>query len=107
MGLIEGWGTGIKLAMSQLAKHNLPPARIEMKGFFTQVSSVWAWPKEMKEEDVTIMRAVSSKGKIASAEVAEMFQVSDRTARTRLAALVKRGLLKKVGSTRSAVYVPA
>jgi predicted HTH transcriptional regulator len=107
MGLIEGWGTGIKLAMNKLAKHNLPPARIEMKGFFTQVSSVWAWPKEMKEEDVKIMRAVSSKGKIASAEVAEMFQVSDRTARTRLAALVKRGLLKKVGSTRSAVYVRA
>jgi predicted HTH transcriptional regulator len=107
IGLIEGWGTGIKVAMTQLAKHNLPPARIEMKGFFTQVSSVWAWPRDMKEEEVRIMQAVSSKGRIASAEVAAMFRVSDRTARTRLAALVKRGLLRKVGSTRSAVYVPA
>ena len=107
IGLIEGWGTGIKVAMSQLAKHHLPPARIEMRGFFTQVSSVWAWPRDMKDEEVRIMQAVSTEGRITSAAVAEMFGVSDRTARVRLAALIKRGLLRKVGSTRSAAYVPA
>ncbi len=107
IGLIEGWGTGIKVAMTQLKNHNLPPARIEMKGFFTQVSSVWAWPRDMSDEEVRVMQAVSSKGKITSATVAEMFSVSDRTARTRLATLIKRGLLRKSGSTRSAVYVLA
>ncbi len=107
LGLIEGWGTGIKLAMTELAKHNLPPAKIEMRGFFTQVSSVWAWPRDMKGDEIGIMQTVSSEGNITSAAVAEMFGVSDRTARNRLVALVKRGLLRKVGSTRSAEYVVA
>lgn len=107
LGLIEGWGTGIKLAMTELAKHNLPPAKIEMRGFFTQVSSVWAWPRDMKGDEIGIMQTVSSEGNITSAAVAEMFGVSDRTARKRLVALVKRGLLRKVGSTRSAEYLVA
>jgi len=61
----------------------------------------------MKDEEVRMMQVVSSKGKITAAAVAEMFSVSDRTARTRLATLIKRGLLRKSGSTKSAVYVLA
>ncbi len=105
VGLIEGWGTGIMVAMRQLAKRHLPPASIEMRGFFTQVSSVWAWPRDLKDEEVRIMKAVSSGGRITSTEVAKLVRSSERTARTRLARLAKRGLLKKVGSTRSAAYI--
>ena len=78
IGLIEGWGTGIKVAMTQLKNHNLPPARIEMKGFFTQVSSVWAWPQDMSDEEVRIMQVVSSKGKITSATVCARVSASSR-----------------------------
>jgi predicted HTH transcriptional regulator len=87
-----------------LARRNLPPAKIEIKGFFTQVSSVWSWPGDMNEEQVRIMQAVSAKGRMTSSKVAAMFRVSDRIARTRLAALTKRGLIRKEGSTRSAAY---
>ncbi len=104
LGLIEGWGTGIRLALQELADSRLPPARFSQKGFFTQVSSVWRWPSDLSADELAILRLVASKEIVSSAEVATHCNCSARTARNRLAALVGRRLLHKRGATKGAVY---
>ena len=104
IGLIEAWGTGIQVAQQELAKHNLPPARIELKGFFLQVTSPWRWPNTLAKNEVAIVRTAASHGDITSEEVAASLKVTDRAARKILSALVSREVLVKVGSTKGTVY---
>ena len=105
LGLIEGWGTGIRQALRHLAGHRLPPARIVEKGFFTQVSSVWRWPADLGADEQRLLELVSANGTVTSREAAACCNCSERTARNRLRAMVEREVLRKTGSTKGATYV--
>jgi ATP-dependent DNA helicase RecG len=104
IGLIEGWGTGIQVALAELAKRNLPMARIEQKGFFIQVTSAWRWPNDFSDKVMAILHETASMGGITSEVVARMNQVTDRAARKALTSLVNKGILIKIGSTKGAMY---
>lgn len=104
LGLIEGWGTGIQVAQQELAKHNLPNARIEQKGFFIQVTSPWRWPKNLSARETKIVQEVALKGAISSKTIAGMFKITDRAARKVLNQVVKKDLLVKIGNTKGTEY---
>lgn len=104
IGLIEGWGTGIQVAQQEIARQNLPPARIEQKGFFIQVTSPWRWPVDMSDKDTAILRETASSGSITSDAVATMNKITERAARKILANLLNKGFLVKIGSTKGSVY---
>lgn len=104
IGLIEGWGTGIRLAQKELAKALLPSAEVRLKGFFVQVSSSWRWPDALSEAERSILEMAAANGRVTAAQVAVRFDVSDRTARNRLSRLVAAGLLQKRGTTKSTEY---
>ena len=104
IGLIEGWGTGIRLAQAELAEAKLPPAEVKLKGFFTQISSIWRWPSDLNPAQQEILELAAANRRVTAVQVADLLQVSDRTARNRLATLVTRGLLVKTGTTKSAQY---
>ena len=106
IGLIEGWGTGINLAQQELAAKGLPKAKINLKGFFTQVSSVWRWPKNLSEKELSIVQNTLQKGSINSFDVMKFLDCSERSARNILSLLVKKGLLKKEGTTKGSKYLP-
>jgi ATP-dependent DNA helicase RecG len=104
IGLIEGWGTGIQVAQQELARQNLPPAKIEQKGFFIQVTSSWRWPIDLSDKETAVLRATASQGSITSDVVASMNKISERAARKVLANLLNKGLVMKIGSTKGSVY---
>lgn len=105
LGLIEGWGTGIRQALRHLAAHLLPPAQIVEKGFFTQVSSAWRWPADLHPDEQRILELVSTSGVVTSRQVANCCDCSERTARNRLRSMSEHGLLRKTGATKGAAYV--
>ncbi len=104
LGLIEGWGTGIQVAQQELAKRNLPPARIEQKGFFIQITSQWRWPNTLSDRETAILRLISSEGSVTSETVAKMNNTTGRAARKFLSQLVDSNLVIKHGSTKGSVY---
>ena len=107
MGLIEGWGTGIRLAQRELAARRLPPAQLLSRGFFFQVSSPWRWKGNLAERDTMILQMAAAKGSVTSSQVAAGLGCTERTARRYLAGLVKRSLLGKRGGTKGSTYVLA
>ncbi len=104
IGLIEGWGTGIRLAQAELAGIKLPPAEVKLKGLFTQISSVWRWPSNLDPAQQKILEMAAANGQVTAVQVADLLQVSDRTARNRLSTLATEGLLVKIGATKNAKY---
>jgi len=105
MGLIEGWGTGIEVAQSALARASLPPARFVLRGHFTQVSSNWRWAADLPGDLEAILQLAARCGEIDSKNVAEDLGCTDRTARTKLRMLTDQGLLIRRGNTKGTSYV--
>lgn len=105
IGLIEGWGTGIQVAQDALKAHNLPSATFREKGAFFQVSSAWRWPQETTAREQKILQTAASNGSVTSDTVADMFDITDRGARKIIGGMVRKGLLSKTGTTKSAAYV--
>lgn len=104
LGLIEGWGTGIQIAQTELAGHKLPPAVFRQKGFFTQVSSVWRWSADLAMNERLILENAAANGGVSSVQVAQWCECGERTARNYLSNLVARGFLRKSGITKKVQY---
>ncbi len=104
IGLIEGWGTGIHLAQQKLREHQLPEAKIILKGLFTQVSSKWKWTHDLSSTERKIIKFISGHDYVTSGQIATLCQFSDRTARKYLSSLIQKGYLKKIGTTKKSEY---
>jgi ATP-dependent DNA helicase RecG len=104
LGMLESWGTGIQSAQTWIQEASLPPARFQLKGFFFQVSSIWRWSETLDEVEQKVLSIVTKNGHSTSTEVAATIGLTDRSIRRILADLVKRGYLKKTGTTRDASY---
>jgi len=94
----------LKFWQYELAKYNLPNARIEQKGFFIQVTSPWRWPKNLSDREMAIVQEVATKRSISSESIAIMFKITDRAARKVLSQIVKKDLLVKIGNTKGTEY---
>ena len=99
--LIEQWGSGLQRILAVCAKEGLKPPLIEehnnqfrltLYGKRTQQRQFLAW------EEVLIDHLIEKKS-ITTKESAKIWNVSDRTARTRLRSMIESGRLQRVATS--------
>jgi predicted HTH transcriptional regulator len=101
LGLIEQWGSGIRRMIDTCRERGLPAPEFEEIGTHFRVTfrlqSV-ARPA-VDPVDGRILAAIGSADGLSTKQVAEITSLSARSARTRLKALVEKGLIVEVGSS--------
>jgi ATP-dependent DNA helicase RecG len=122
LGYVEQFGTGIERMRHDMQAHGLPEPRFEAGPGWFRV--VFPGPGEhildlIPEEGVTDLRAlglnerqiealalmVNEKQVMTNRDYRELFSISNRVAANELQVLVKKGLVKQIGSGRSVRYV--
>jgi len=100
LGLIEQWGSGIQRMTVACREAGLPAPVLEEIGthFRVVLSAVPTGPAQFDERDRAILRLLEDGRGRSTAQVAKAVSLSVRATRTRLADLVKRGLVVEVGS---------
>jgi predicted HTH transcriptional regulator len=100
LGLIEQWGSGIQRMTAACEDAGLPIPVLEEIGthFRVILSAKQTGPIRIDEVDQLILRLLEDGSGRSTAEVAEAISMSPRATRTRLAQLVRRGLIIDVGS---------
>ena len=100
LGLIEQLGSGIQRMTVACREAGLPaPVLEELATHFRVVlSAVPTGPAQFDERDRAILRLLEDGRGRSTAQVAKAVSLSVRATRTRLADLVKRGLVVEVGS---------
>lgn len=99
--LIEQWGRGIQLIIKECLKHGLAEPKFEELNnqfrvtlYSEKISEFSFTPEEKK-----IVNQLKKKGKIKTKEAAALWQVTPRTARSRLLKLTQAGILRKTGTS--------
>jgi predicted HTH transcriptional regulator len=101
LGLIEQWGSGIGRMIDACHENGLQDPEFEEAGTHFHVT-IRLQAKEMAridEVEARILKAVGESDGLSTRHVAEAAAISTRSARTRLKALVDRGLIVEVGSS--------
>jgi predicted HTH transcriptional regulator len=101
LGLIEQWGSGIRRMIDTCREHGLPAPEFEEIGTHFRVTfrlQRVARPA-VDPVDGRILAAIGSADGLSTKQVAEITSLSARSARTRLKALVEKGLIVEVGSS--------
>jgi ATP-dependent DNA helicase RecG len=102
LGLIEHWGSGIQRMTAACREHGLDAPRFEEIGthFRVTLSVVRRRLPAIDDRDRSILDALAANPEqgLATSQVAKQTGVSARTARTRLASLIERGLVTEIGS---------
>lgn len=81
--------------------------------FFGSRASKYVWESRSQPEDpavvsqraAQIMNLVKNRGSLRNRDVAELFRISDASARRLLSAMVDQGLLRRMGTLRGTTYV--
>lgn len=100
LGLVEQWGSGVQRMISACREQGLPAPVWEEVGFRLRVTlrtERIAVP-EVDAKDRTILDLLEGDGGRRTRDIAEAIGLSTRSTRTRLARLVKRGLVREVGT---------
>lgn len=102
LGLIEQWGSGIGRMIAACAGAGIQQPSFEEIGNSFRVTffnrRVAARLDGMPEWQAELERYLLDHGEIATARAARLWNVSDRSARTRLRSLVVKGFLAEVGT---------
>jgi len=102
LGLIEHWGSGIQRMTAACHDRGLDTPKFEEIGthFRVTLSAIRRHAPAKDERDQSILGALaaSSESGLSTSQIATRIGVSLRTARTRLASLVERGLVAEIGS---------
>jgi ATP-dependent DNA helicase RecG len=103
LGLIEHWGSGIQRMTESCIERGFDAPRFEEIGthFRVTLSNVPRRAAATNQKDREIMAALSATrttGGLSTSQIAKRVGISARSARTRLAALVERGLVAEIGS---------
>jgi predicted HTH transcriptional regulator len=100
LGLIEQWGSGIQRMTAACREAGLPAPAFEEIGahFRVVLHAVPTGPVQLDERDQAILRLLEDGQGRSTAQIAKAVSLSVRATRTRLADLVKRGLIVEVGS---------
>lgn len=100
LGLVEQWGSGIQRMTSACMGAGLPAPVFEEIGthFRVTLSSISVGPIQVDEKDEAILRVLAGGSGSSTTRIAKAVALSARATRTRLKALVERGLVVEVGS---------
>ncbi|MDR2843137.1 MAG: putative DNA binding domain-containing protein [Candidatus Symbiothrix sp.] len=111
-GYVESWGRGMDKMKNLCLEAKIPVPQFSCKGNdFWTVFRKDIYNKEdlkklgLNERQTDALLFFKAKGEITSSEYADIYNISDRTARTDLTELVEIELLNKQGETKLAVYV--
>ena len=99
--LIEQWGSGVGRMVTACREAGLPDPIFEEVATLFRVT-LGTTPRQavtLDPRDEQIVQFLIESGSAASKDVGEYLGVSTRTARTRLAALVRRGIIADIGSS--------
>lgn len=101
IGLIEQWGSGIGRMIDTCREHGLPPPEFEEVATHFRVTFRLQGSRQPQLDDISqcILDVVRTANGVSTKEVARDAGISPRSARTRLKALVDRGLIVEVGSS--------
>ena len=100
LGLVEQWGSGVQRMISACRAQGLPAPVWEEVGFRLRVTlrTERIRVPEVDEKDRTILDLLEGDEGRQTRDIAEAIGLSTRSTRTRLARLVKRGLVREVGT---------
>lgn len=100
LGLIEQWGSGIGRMIAACRDAGLPEPQLEEIGWHFRVtfSKQRGGQKNADLLEMAILDVLRDGHGHATSEIAHLIGKSPRTARTRLAGLVERGLVIEIGS---------
>ena len=101
LGLIEQWGSGIQRMFAACEEAGLEPPLLEEVGLRFRVTLRLASAAARSNGDTrdqAILALLQDGDGYTTAEIARHIDLSTRATRTRLAALVKRGLVAEIGS---------
>ena len=101
LGLIEQWGSGIQRMTAACLDAGLPAPVLEETGTRFRVTLHTARGQAAKLDgiDQAILDALSGGVGLSTNQIAAQIERTPRAARTRLASLVQRGLLREIGSS--------
>jgi ATP-dependent DNA helicase RecG len=102
LGLIEHWGSGIQRMTAACRDRGLDVPKLEEIGTHFRVT-LSATPrrapaKDARDEAILAALYSSLEAGLSTSEIAKQINLSPRASRTRLAALVERGLIAEIGS---------
>ena len=98
--LIEQWGTGINRMISACKAHGQQPPHFEEVGSAFRVT-LFSQPvadRKLPDWHTSLIAYFSENKEITTKEAAQIWNTSDRTARTRLRNLLEQGYLVEVGT---------
>jgi ATP-dependent DNA helicase RecG len=102
LGLIEHWGSGIQRMTAACRDRGMDAPQFEEIGTHFRVTLTakrrHAPAQDERDQAILVALAASSESGLSTSKVAARIGVSPRTARTRLASLVERGLVSEIGS---------
>lgn len=100
LGLIEQWGTGIGRMLAECEQNGVRPPTIEEIGAFFRVTlySARLARAVTPEWQRRLVAHLQERGDVTTRDAAEIWRISARTARTRLLALVNRGVIAEIGT---------
>jgi ATP-dependent DNA helicase RecG len=100
LGLIEQWGSGIQRMTAACQEAGLPAPVLEEIGthFRVVLSATRTGPIRVNEKDQAILSLLEDGHGRSTAQIAKAVSLSPRATRTRLAELVRRGLVIEIGS---------
>lgn len=102
LGLIEQWGSGIQRMTAACRERGLDAPRLEEIGthFRVTLSATprGALAKDERDEAILAALAAHLEDGLSTSEMAKELDLSPRATRSRLAALVERGLVAEIGS---------
>jgi ATP-dependent DNA helicase RecG len=102
LGLIESWGSGIQRMIAACKEAGLPAPVFEEIGarFRVVLSTVPIGPVQVNDKDQVVLRLLKDGRGRSTAKIAKALFIPERATRTRLKALVERGLVVEIGSGR-------
>ncbi|MDP2218065.1 MAG: ATP-binding protein [Methanolobus sp.] len=98
LNLIEQWGTGIARIIEECDAAHLLPPRFEEIGTAFRVT-LYAGKKidlKLDKWEVQLIEYLKLKNEILTKEAADLWEVSERTARSRLLKMIDKGLITEV-----------
>jgi ATP-dependent DNA helicase RecG len=102
LGLIEHWGSGIQRMTAACRDRGLDPPQLEEIGthFRVTLSAIRRRAPAIDKRDQAILGALAANLErgLSTSRIARRIGLSPRSARTRLASLVERGLVAEIGS---------
>lgn len=101
LGLIEQWGSGIGRMAAACREAGLPAPKLEEIGtrFRVTLSLLARQGPELDERDRKILELLADGNGHSTQQIADHLQLSTRATRSRLRALIERGLVVEVGSS--------